>query len=37
MAIFSNVVPEAEEIHRFGGPCADEEPAPASGGDDVSF
>jgi len=30
---FDNVVPEAEEI-RTGGPCADEEPAPASGGGD---
>jgi hypothetical protein len=36
---FDNVVPESEEIRRFGGPQADEEPeeaapAPASGGGD---
>jgi len=34
---FDNVVPEAEETRRFGGPCADEEPeaaAPAAGGGD---
>lgn len=33
---YDNMVPEAEEIRQFGGPCADEEPEPvaASGGDD---
>jgi len=34
MADYDNVVPEAEEERRFGGPCADVEPAAAGGGDD---